>query len=367
MFNLIRIDKNKKINQVENSFDFSSHTIKLSKKLYGIIEKESFSIIDQLFSKKEMIAAIKKRTPENMLIGNQGQKPHFLSLDFALTMDRDCPIKLIELQGFPSVLAISMFLSEQTAAIGYCPSQNEVNRSYLRDTLIGNENLVNVVMLDINPKDQGTYADFILTEKYFGIKYVCLDEIFFKDGSYYYNHNNEDILIKRIYNRIIESDLNPEQSIFFREIILDNNIFISGHPDWFSLISKSSLPLLSGDSILKCKPFNGKKEISKNSVIKPIHNFGGKGVIINSDKNNVNLYLLKDHIEQEKAEYFPVKINNKTHLFYELRVNLVWPDNHNSPFIFSILTRSNDELPIGMSNIKNKPDSGLFSVLLESK
>ena len=47
----------------------------------------------------------------------------------------------------------------------------------IKEVITGDSDPENVILLDIEPEKQKTYIDFLCTEKYLGIKPVCITEI----------------------------------------------------------------------------------------------------------------------------------------------------------------------------------------------
>ncbi len=47
----------------------------------------------------------------------------------------------------------------------------------LREVIVGDSDPENVILLEIEPEKQKTYIDFLCTEKFLGVKPVCLTKI----------------------------------------------------------------------------------------------------------------------------------------------------------------------------------------------
>ncbi|MBU2112711.1 MAG: hypothetical protein KKE94_02940, partial [Gammaproteobacteria bacterium] len=60
------------------------------------------------------LAAVKNLLPQAMLLGNAPERAHFFAVDFALCHNEQQQLspQLIELQAFPSMLALSFFLEQ---------------------------------------------------------------------------------------------------------------------------------------------------------------------------------------------------------------------------------------------------------------
>ena len=95
----------------------------------------------------------------------------FIQVDFGLTAGFEP--KLVEIQAFPSLYAYQPFL-QRTYKDAYDldlaldpPFDDELRRAVL-----GDHAPENVVLLEIDPQNQKTLPDFLLTEKLTGIKTV---------------------------------------------------------------------------------------------------------------------------------------------------------------------------------------------------
>lgn len=331
-----------------------SYMISVEKGLYNIIEQESLSIIKQIFN-SDIISSVKNITPKEMLIGNESEKPHFFSLDFALTLEKDFPIKLIELQGFPSVLSSLTYIAKK------CHGQEILNEEAFKNIILGDEPIENTIMLDIEPLNSKTRHDFILSEMYYGISTVCISDVIEKEGKFYYRSTKSSKIhqIKRVYNRLIKEDIANDNLLKYKNMVYSKDINWITHPNWFYLISKSCLPLLEGRSILKARIYNSKNDpLDFDTIVKPIWGFGGEGFLIDGNKSGGKKLKNGYYLEQEKTEYSPIKTPESTELFFEIRVNLIWDDFNSEPLIHSLMARCNDRLPISMDKTEGKKHCG---------
>ena len=112
--------------------------------------------------------------------------PLFAVADFAIVSDagRLAP-RLIELQGFPSLYAFQLLQARLCCAM--TPEEplefllgGLDEAGYLEvigGAIKGGLPAENVVLLDLDPKQQGTYPDFAATEKLFDIRAVCPTDV----------------------------------------------------------------------------------------------------------------------------------------------------------------------------------------------
>src|SRR5262249_20376440 len=116
----------------------------------------------------------------------------------------------------------------------------------LKEIIVKDEDPESVIVLEVLPHQQKTRVDFYCTQDYLKTPVICLTELI-KEGPklYYRNIENELVLIKRIYNRLIFDDLQQQSpeiqekgKILFEEL----DVEWVPHPNWFYRISKFTLP-----------------------------------------------------------------------------------------------------------------------------
>jgi hypothetical protein len=108
--------------------------------------------------------------------------------DFGICKNKAGEIEpqLIEMQGFPSLFGFQYLCDELTKKHYDIPENYDAyfngnnGESYiqlLKEIIIGEEDISQVVLLEIYPQQQKTLIDFKITEKILGIKTVCLTEL----------------------------------------------------------------------------------------------------------------------------------------------------------------------------------------------
>jgi hypothetical protein len=144
--------------------------------------------------------------------------PLFLQVDFGLVREPPGQIapRLVEIQAFPSLYAYQPVLSQvYIDAYGLDPNLRYLlggldlagYKALLGRAILGGHDPENVILMEIDPLHQKTLADFVLTERMFGVRAVCITQIR-KDGTrLYYERDGRKIPIQRIYNRAIVDEL----------------------------------------------------------------------------------------------------------------------------------------------------------------
>ncbi|MDO5615830.1 MAG: hypothetical protein Q4G16_06550 [Cruoricaptor ignavus] len=324
------------------------------------------SIIHQI--KKIPNAELQNAIPENCRVPNDTEKPHFLVIDFGICKNEngDAEPQLIELQAFPALYTYNEAYKESIIkAFPFCePLKNPLSKSeylqIMKDIIVANENPENVVLLEIFPEKQKTNIDFYLTEKYLGIKTLCLTKVK-KDGKkLYYEKDGTKIPIHRIYNRVIFDELQQipdlETEFDFREEVDVNWVT---HPNWFFKVSKYILPKLSHQFIPKSyflKDFPPHENLD-NFVLKPLFSFAGSGVNLSPTSAEIAQITDKEnYILQKKVQYAPLfeDINGEKSKA-EIRMLYLWKENEDLPQLMDNLVRMTK---VEMANVSfNKKDA----------
>ena len=86
-------------------------------------------------------------------------------------------------------------------------SIGRVTRTLLQRAIVADHDPQNVVLMEIDPLQQKTLPDFLLTEKLLGIKTVSITDIKKAGNSLYYESGGQRVPIERIYNRAIVDEM----------------------------------------------------------------------------------------------------------------------------------------------------------------
>lgn len=275
----------------------------------------------------------------------------FVQVDFGLVRDGNGELqpKLVELQAFPSLYAYQGPLAQAyidiyglDAASGlrlpasgrlkYLLSglESDSYRELLRRAIVGSHDPENVILMEIDPQQQKTLPDFLLTEKMLGVRIVNIRDIK-KDGSgLYYEHGGKRVLIRRIYNRTIVDELQRKAVRLNFDWRDDLDVEWAGHPNWYFRISKFSIPYLKHPSVPKTWFLDRLQEIPadlENYALKPLYSFAGLGVVIAPTKQDIGAIPEEkraDYILQERLHFEPVIETPFGGTKAEVRVMYIW-------------------------------------------
>lgn len=328
---------------------------------------------------KEVIKLIKKKDFKqltdralelNVKVPNEDNHTTFLAIDFGICEEDGKIIpKLIEVQGFPSLYNYQYvlydkfkkhypFLENLTPFINGISSEEYLK--IIEEAICNNHRKENVILLEIEPEKQNTKIDFLYCHRDIGIPIVCVTELT-KVGKllFYKNDNDENILVKRIYNRVIFDELELRKDLQLKFSFSDDlEVEWAGHPNWFFRISKYILPILKGKYFIETVLLSDLKEIPsdlENYVLKPLFSFSGTGVIFHVKKEDIEAVVEKDlYILQKKVNYIPVVQSPDGKVKAEVRVLCVWNKNDESPTLLCNLVRLSRGEMIGVKFNKDK-------------
>ncbi len=276
--------------------------------------------------------------------------------------------QLIEMQGFPTLYAFQTFQSEIAAAYAELPANyssylngysKESYIQLLKDIIIGEDNLNEVILLEIYPDQQKTRIDFDATKQLIGIETVCLTKLK-ADGKtlYYEKENGEKQIVKRIYNRLIFDDLQQQKNLTdLIDLKKEYDVKWIPHPNWFYRISKFTLPFIDNPFVPETFFLN---EITMHVnldeyVLKPLFSFAGMGVVIDVTQHDIdNITDPENWILQRKVKYAPIILTPDEPAKAEIRLFYFWKDEWERPIAVHNLARLSKGKMIGTRYNKDK-------------
>ncbi len=276
--------------------------------------------------------------------------------------------QLIEMQGFPTLYGFQAYHSELTAKYADLPSTHssylngynkEMYIQLLKDIIVGEHNVDDVILLEIFPEQQKTRIDFHATEKLLGVKTVCLTKLKATGKQLYYEkENGEKHIVKRIYNRLIFDDLQQQEGL---ENIIDltkeYDVEWVPHPNWFYRISKFTLPFIDNPYVPETFFLN---EITQpvnlaEYVLKPLFSFAGMGVVIDVMQDDIDKITDPENwILQRKVNYAPIIETMDEPAKAEIRLFYFWKDEWARPIAVHNLARLSKGKMIGTRYNKDK-------------
>jgi len=339
----------------------------LKEQLFDACKQITDVIVQPDFVEKSQGAVLHGQT-----VPDETEHTTFLQLDFGICKDDNGRLvpRLIEAQGFPSLyfyqhLVARMYRKHFSIPEEYSHLFGDLEEDgyleLLRQTIIGDHDRENVILLEIEPEKQATFIDFLACKAMLGINYACVSELKVEGRDVFYtNEAGKKIRVEKIFNRVIFDELlqrdDLKREFYFTQ---RHNIEWAGHPHWFFRISKHTLPLLSHiEYVPESSYLNELSEIPEdlhNYVLKPLYSFSGSGVIINL--NQYDLDSIKDpenFILQRKVAYAPVVETPNVPAKCEVRMLMLWEQGRERPKIVNNLARLSKGEMIGVKYNKDK-------------
>lgn len=319
--------------------------------------------------------------PPHQRVPHEDEHAEFLTFDFAVCRNNDGELEpqLIEMQGFPSLYAFQSWLPEVFAH--HYPIADSVTpflevadapayHAEMRKLILGQENPENVILLELFPEQQKTRIDFKLSKKFWGIEAISLPDVRKRGRQLFYEKDGREILIKRIYNRVIFDELMryPDLQLEFN---LTDEVDVEwvGHPNWFFRISKYTLPLVQSQF---APPSYYLHELPaypadlENYVLKPLFSFAGAGVLLHITAADLDALPDKqNYLLQRKVQYAPVVQAPDGLVKCEIRLLYSWQKNEAQPRLLTGLARLSRGEMIGVDFNKNKDWVGGTTPLFE--
>ncbi len=314
------------------------------------------------------LAAARKAIPAGYNVAGETAHPNFLTADFGLVRSAEGTLKpmLVEIQAFPSVYGYQDVLSEAYRVAFELPKGLRSFLSGLEEagywdliaeTVLGGHHPENVVLTELDPMNQKTLPDFKVTAKRLGIAVVDIRSLEAVGNKLHYRNASGRLTpIHRIYNRAIADELMARQVILPFDLTHAWDVEWAGHPNWYFLISKFSIPWLSrppgGHPVVPPAVFvdeflegSGRAQLAEAGValpahagpdtvygellLKPLFSFAGKGIQFDPTQAQLeaippgkrNEFLLQQRMRFEHTVETPWGLTQA-----EIRILYLWPD-----------------------------------------
>jgi hypothetical protein len=336
------------------------------KPLIESMARDGCELIRQLTT-PEYQAIAGQAVPPQFNVPGEPEHPLFLQVDFGLVREPSGELapRLVEIQAFPSLYAYQPVLSQvYVDAYGLDPSLRYLlsgldlagYQALLGRGILGGHAAENVILMEIDPLRQKTVADFILTERMFGVRAVCITAIRKEGRRLYYERDGRRVPIHRIYNRAIVDELQRRGIVPSFDLRDDLDVEWAGHPNDYFRISKFSIPYLRHPSVPQTWFLDQLHHIPRdtaNYVLKPLYSFAGLGVRIGPSHEEVAAIppeQRRDYILQERVNFEPVIETPHGMTRAELRIMYIWLDEL---MPVSLLVRMGRGAMMGVDHNKN--------------
>ncbi len=302
--------------------------------LIETMQQAGAELVQQLVQNELYLDAARRQIPPGFCVQNESVRPMFIQADFGLVRESSGQItpKLVEIQAFPSLYAYQPVLEETYRdAYDLAVTKQSHHQALFQRAILGDHAPENVVLLEIDPHNQKTLPDFLLTAKATGIRIADIRDVRKKGNKLYL----DGIPIDRIYNRAIADELirlNTQADFRFDD---DLDVEWAGHPNWFFLISKFSLPYLKHPTVpeswflSEVYKTNSLPDDLENYVLKPLYSFAGLGVKVGPAREDIDSIPAAErphYLLQRRMQFEPIIETPFGPTQAEVRVMYIWLD-----------------------------------------
>jgi len=314
------------------------------------------------------LASARRAIPTGYLGAGETAHPHFLTADFALVRNaagRLVP-RLVEIQAFPSVYGYQDVLSSAYRDVfdlsdtlgSFLGGLDEAGYwALLGETVLGGHDPANVVLTELDPWNQKTLPDFLVTARRLGIAVVDICSLeAVGEKLHYRDPGGRLVPIHRIYNRAIADELMTRNVKLPFDLAHGWEVEWAGHPNWYFLISKFSIPWLSRPSAhhpvvppavfvsdflegsgraelaaagVALPPLTGPETTYRELLLKPLFSFAGKGIQFDPTQADLEAipapkrheFLLQQRMRFEHTIETPHGLTQA-----EVRILYLWPE-----------------------------------------
>jgi len=350
-------------------FRIAETPIFLSQALLDSISTAGIALTNRLLDWPQYLADAANSIPTGYRVAAESRHPNFLTADFALVRTPNGALapRLVEMQAFPSVYAYQSMLTDQYAKAFNLPANLNTYLSGLdRDsffnllgqTILGTQAPENVVLTEVDPYNQKTLPDFLLTSAQFGIPIVDITHLIPVGNKLHYRNAQGSLVpVHRIYNRAIVDEVIARDIQLPFDLEAPWEVEWAGNPNWYFLISKFSVPFLCrpGDPGAEFVPpavflsdflaGHGSQQLADSGVplpsivnpeavyddllLKPLFSFAGKGIQFAPTQADLLAIPSADrahYLLQQRMTFAPTIETPHGLTQAEIRILYLWPD-----------------------------------------
>ena len=291
--------------------------------LMASLAATGIDLVNQILDSSDAMAAAMAAVPERFNGPGAETLPTFLQVDFGLVRNADGSIqpKLVELQAFASLYGFQLAVAEAYRDAFGLPSSlhlfldaldHATYHALVKDAIVGDHDPAEVVLMEIEPRKQKTWPDFVVTEQMWGVRAIDVSEVRREGRRLYYRRDGKATEVKRIYNRVIPDELERKRIQLPFGYGDDLDVEWAGHPAWYFRISKFSIPFLRHPSVPETHFLDGIEILPADReryLLKPLFSFAGGGIIFAPTDAQIAAIPMaerKNYILQERINFTPV-------------------------------------------------------------
>ena len=335
----------------------------------------------RLVADRIYLNASRAMIPAQYCAADETPHPHFMTADFGLVREQDGTLapRLVELQAFPSVFAYQFVLCEVYRSVfGLDDSLRYLFGDHTESSfwklmervIVHRHDPENVVLTEVEPLQQKTLPDFLVTAERLGIEIVDIAKLVpdvrpGKPTRLLYRKGKKLIPIHRTYNRAIVDELIRKQIELPFDYRESFDVEWAGHPNWYFHISKFSIPFLDHSAVpsavfldewLAGKHHDRLPSDREQWILKPLFSFAGKGIeFAPSDetlaaipKSQRHEYLLQKRVRFASLVDTPFGPTQS-----EVRILYLWPDGGKLEPVISLVRLGRGKM-MGVDHNRNQ-------------
>ncbi len=313
---------------------------------YAIIDRMAQygrELVSQLVDNPEYRKLSDVTIPPEYNVPDEAPRPMFVQVDFGLVRGAlgELEPKLVELQAFPSLYGY-----QPTAAHRYAETyglsrdlgiylsgcDRDAYWRLMRRLIVGDHDPENVILMEIDPDNQKTLPDFLITQRELGIAVVDILKLIKRGNKLFYKKDGREIEVSRIYNRCIVDELQRKNVTLPFDFRDELDVEWAGHPNWYFRISKFSIPYLQHPSVPRTwflDQLPAFPEDHENFLLKPLYSFAGSGIKFAPTPSDIEAIpedQRHNYILQERLHFEPVIETPHGMTQMEIRMMYVWPE-----------------------------------------
>lgn len=325
--------------------------------------------------------------PECYRFPHEARRPLFVQIDFGFIRHEDGGLapRLVELQGFPSLMGFGQVLGEESQSchgldpgLRYLLSDRTPEEYWerLRALVLAGHEPRHVVLADVHPETQKTLPDFNVLHERLGLPVVDITRLIREDRRLFYRDGAGRLVpIHRVHNRAIMDELEREHRTLPFDPREELQVEWAGHPNWYFRMSKFSLPFLAHPTVPRAvflDELEQKRDLLPERrgdwVLKPLFSFGGQGIVFGP--TDAQLAAIPEaercgYLLEERVPFEPVVDTPHGPTQAEIRVLYVWPDEEPEPRPLLCLARMGRGRMMGTQHNREEPWVGASSVFTE--
>jgi hypothetical protein len=307
----------------ERGFPISETPCFFPRALMDELSATGLVLASQILDNPAARAAALAVVPDRFHGPNAEALPTFLQVDFGLVRGTSGAIepRLVELQAFASLYGFQRTVAEAFRdAFSLDPSlrlflsglQADEYHDLVGQALLNGHDPKHVVLMEIEPRKQKTWPDFVVTEQMWGVRAVDTSEVIREGRRLFYMRDGQRTPIARIYNRVIPDELERKNVPLPFDYRDDLDVEWAGHPSWYFQVSKFSIPWLKHPSVPETRFLHEVDRLPADReryLLKPLFSFAGGGILFAPTDEQVAAIpedQRSNYILQERIAFEPV-------------------------------------------------------------